>query len=143
MGEIRVKVRFANGQDVLLRAEGKLRRRKVREVEVEAVADTGAVMTLLPQELADKLGLHRFSRKIVVVADNRRILLDQAGPLFLSIGDRDMSTDCLVGPPGCAILVGQLVMEALDLIADPGKRTLTPRPESPDFPVLHMYALAA
>ena len=47
-----------------------------------------------------------------------------------------MSTDCVVGPPVSEPLVGQTVMEALDLVADCTKRTLTPRPESPDCPLL-------
>jgi hypothetical protein len=57
---------------------------------------------------------------------------------MVTIGDRKMKSDCLVGPPGSEPLVGQLVMESLDLIPDPVKRTLTPRPESPYRPTLKM-----
>lgn len=42
-----------------------------------------------------------------------------------------MKTDCLIGPPQCEPLIGQLVLERLDLIIDPLKGTITPRPESP------------
>ena len=45
---------------------------------------------------------------------------------------------CLVGPAGCEPLVGRIVMAALDLIADPHLGTLTPRPESPDRPIIKM-----
>ena len=49
-----------------------------------------------------------------------------------------MSTDCVVGPPRCEPLIGQVVLEELDLIADCAQHTLTPRPESPDYPHLKM-----
>ena len=61
-----------------------------------------------------------------------------AGPLTIRIGNRFMSTDCIVGPPLSEPLIGQIVLEALDLIADCTNRTLTPRPESPDYPLLKL-----
>ena len=53
-----------------------------------------------------------------------------------------MTTDCLVGPPGCEPLIGQIVLERLDLIAYSLKQTLTPRPESPYLPTLKLKSLA-
>ena len=38
-------------------------------------------------------------------------------------------------------LVGQIVLEALDLIADCATQTLHPRPESPDRPLLKVLSL--
>jgi len=35
-------------------------------------------------------------------------------------------------------LLGQIVLERLDLVVDPVKRTLTPRPESPFLPSLKL-----
>ena len=52
-----------------------------------------------------------------------------------------MTTDCIVGPPMSEPLVGQIVLEALDLIADWATQTLTPRPESPDRPLLKVLSL--
>ena len=54
------------------------------------------------------------------------------------MGDRFMFTDCIVGPPLCEPLIGQIILEALDLIVDPGKQTIGPRPESPYLPLLKM-----
>ena len=77
--------------------------------------------------------------KVVVrLANEQRVELEKAGTFRLTIGDRVMSSSCLVGPPGCEPLAGQLVMEELDLIVDPLQRTLTPRPESPFLPTLKM-----
>ena len=47
-------------------------------------------------------------------------------------------TNCVVGPPLSEPLVGPIVMEAPDLIVDCTDRTLAPRPESPDYPLLKL-----
>lgn len=49
-----------------------------------------------------------------------------------------MNTDCIVGPPLSEPLIGQIVLEALDLVTDCTNRTLSPRPESPDSPLLKL-----
>jgi predicted aspartyl protease len=135
MGEIRVKAR--------LEKEGAAERgrKKPRVLEIDAVVDTGAVMMLLPQDMAEALGLRILNRVVVQLANDQKIELPRAGGILLTVADRQMITDCLVGPPGCEPLIGQIVMESLDLIADPAKRTLTPRPESPYLPTLKMKSL--
>lgn len=142
MGEIRAKVRLENYRDQVLFDAGRIPKKKVRVREIEAVVDTGAVMTLLPQDLVESLGLKTLGQVIVQLANDQRIELARAEGISLTIAGRQMFTDCLVGPPGCEPLIGQLVMERLDLIADPSKRTLTPRPESPYLPTLKLKALA-
>jgi len=142
MGEIRVKVRWENEGDLYQYDRRKLSRKKVRKAEIEAVVDTGAVMMLLPQELVEQLGLHRLGKVVVRLANEQRVELEKASGIHLAIGDREMSASCLIGPPGCEPLVGQLVMEEMDLIPDRLLRTLTPRPESLFLPTLNMKALA-
>ena len=138
MGEIRAKIRLENLGDRLLCDAGKLPKRRVRVRVVDAVVDTGAMWTLLPQEIVESLGLKKLDRITVTLANDEMVRMDQYGPLNLFIGDRRMTTDCLMGPPGCEPLLGQLAMEGMDLVADPGKKTLTPRPESPYGPTFKM-----
>ena len=61
-----------------------------------------------------------------------------AGPVTVHIGNRFMIAECVIGPPSSEPLIGQIVLEALDLVADCGSRTLAPRPESPDSPLLKL-----
>ena len=56
--------------------------------------------------------------------------------MTIQIGDRFMTMDCVVGPPLSEALVGQVVLESLDLIADCTNQTLIPR--MPDYPVLNV-----
>lgn len=126
MGEIRAKCQLA-----------KLGGKKA-PIEIDALVDTGAVMILLPEDLVDTLGLERNGKVVVALANDQKIELPVALPLSVRIGDRSMVTDCLVGPPQCEALIGQIVLERLDLIIDPLKKTLTSRPESPYLPSLKM-----
>ena len=77
---------------------------------------------------------------MVLPANDQKIELERAGAIYLTLAGRTMKTDCLVGPPGCTPLIGQTVMEELDLICDSTKRTITPRPESPFLPTLNLKA---
>ncbi len=95
-------------------------------------------MVLLPQDAVEALGVKILGKTIVTLANEEKIELSVSGQICLTIGDRKWTTDCLVGPPRCEPLIGQLVMERLDLIVDPLKQTITPRPESPFLPCLKL-----
>ena len=138
MGEIKVKVLLENERDIAMWQEGRLKKEELRRVELEALVDTGAVMVLLPQDVVEALGLKKIDKAIVTLANEEKIELDVVGTVSLMIGNRKMKTDCLVGPPQCEPLIGQIVLERLDLIVDPLKRTISPRPESPYLPSLKL-----
>ena len=138
MGEITVKAELENAEDRGSFERGHCRESDIRHSTVEAIVDTGAVMLVLPQNVVERLGVGIRRTVIVSYADERKKERPVAGPLTIRIGNRFMSTDCVVGPPLSEPLVGQIVMEALDLVADCTNRTLGPRPESPDYPLLKL-----
>ena len=138
MGEIRAKLVLENQRDSILAEAGHLDSSRVRRIELDALVDTGAVMVLLPQDVVEALGLPVDGNIIVTHANDQKIELPRARHLSLALGDRQMDTDCLVGPPQSEPLVGQLVLERLDLVLDPLKQTISPRPESPFLPSLKM-----
>ncbi|MBM3241512.1 hypothetical protein FJZ31_34960 [Candidatus Poribacteria bacterium] len=134
--EIRENIAIFNEWDEVLKKRGIIS--EVRKVEVEALVDTGAVMILISQDMKEHLGLEDKGKVIVVLADERRIELPKAGTVRVEVAGRSFSTDCLVGPPGCEVLVGHLILEALDLVLDLARGKVIPRPESPFLPTLKM-----
>ena len=138
MGEITVNVTLENTGDRYLFAQGNAKEADIRRTRIDATVDTGAVMLVLPQNVVERLGLQILRTVVVSYADERKEERPVAGPLTIHIGNRFMSTDCIVGPPLSEPLIGQIILEALDLLADCTKRTLTPRPESPDYPLLKL-----
>lgn len=131
MGEVKATFRLSNP----LRSE-------IPPLEVEALVDSGAVMSLFGRDIVDKLGLELTGRSVVQLADDSTTEMERAGPLRLEWGDpksagghRASFFECLVGEPAVEPLVGQLVLEALDLIVDCPRQRLTVRPESPAYPL--------
>jgi len=138
MGEIKVRIELENVIDRYLFMEGKIQEGEIKRYETDAVVDTGAVMLFLPQDVVEELGLRVLRKVVVTYADERKEERPVAGPVTIKIGKRFMNTDCIVGPPGCEALIGQVIMEELDLIPDPQRQNLTPRPESPIYPSLKL-----
>ena len=138
MGEIVVNIELENVVDRGRAKEGELPEADIRRAAIPAVADTGAIMLALPEDVVSRLGLDLESSITATYADGRQGELPVAGPLLVRIGDRSMPANCIVLPQGTDALVGQLVMEGLDLVADCVARTLHPRPESPDRPLMRL-----
>lgn len=138
MGEICVSVTLENPVDRDRFLEKQISESDIRHYQMNAIVDTGAVMLVLPQEVVEKLGLRSRRTVIVSYADERKEERSVAGPVTIQIGDRFMNTDCIIGPPLGESLIGQIILEELDLIADCQRRTLTPRPESPIYPLLKL-----
>ena len=138
MGEIVASMELENTEDRGVVRRGLSDESTIRRATVDGVVDTGAVMLMLPEDVVGRLGLRTRGKVVVTYADERREIRPVAGPVTVQIGDRGMNADCIVGPPLSEPLIGQIVLEALDLVADCGNQTLGPRPESPDYPLLKM-----
>ena len=138
MGEIVASMELENAGDREIVSEGLRDESTVRRTTVEGVVDTGAVMLMLPENVVSRLGLKTRRQVAVTYADERREIRSVAGPVTVQIGNRFMIAECVVGPPLSEPLIGQIVLEALDLVADCANRTVGPRPESPDCPLLKM-----
>ena len=138
MGEVKVRVLLKNYGAVWAAQKGYIDERDIKYSELDFVVDTGAVMIYLPQDEVEKLDLEPSKKIVVTYADERKEERWVARGLEVTIGDRSMVTDCIIGPPLCEPLLGQLVLEELDLIVDASRKTIGPRPESPNLPLLKL-----
>ena len=138
MGEMVASMQLENATDRENAREGLRDESTVRRTTVEGMVDTGAVMLVLPEDVVGHLGLRTQREVVVAYANEYRERRQVAGPVTVQIGDRFMNADCIIGPPQSEALIGQIVLEALDLVADCTNRTVGPRPESPDSPLLKL-----
>jgi predicted aspartyl protease len=139
MGDVYVEVEIANYQDRVLVEHGYEDATRIRQERVRLLADSGATLLLLPQDLVERLGLRITDRKVIVTyADERKEERPLAGVLTIRVGERSMETECVVGPPRSEPLLGQIVLERLDLLVDCAQGKLVPRPESPYLPLLKL-----
>lgn len=138
MGEIVVDIELENDRDRTLFEDGYRREEVIRSARVKGVADTGAVMLALPEDVVAQLGLQPSESITATLADGSRSEMQIVKRVTIRIGGRQMLTEAVVIPVGADPLVGQIVMERLDLIADCANQTLHPRPESPNRPLLRL-----
>lgn len=135
------KLTLWNNSDLDKVAEGILRPEEVRTAELEALVDTGATQLVLPIDVCKRLGLRAGRTVPVLLADGTDREMTCYTSLHISILGRDMSCDALAAPEGTTPLIGQIPLEALDLVVDPRSRDLRTNPAHPDGPL--MYALRA
>ena len=98
MGEIVVDVGLENARDRGLFEAGHLQETDIRRTRVRAVADTGAVMLALPEDVVGRLGAQEVGRVACTDADGRRGERPIAGPLSVHIGNRWTYARCVVIP---------------------------------------------
>jgi clan AA aspartic protease len=130
-----------NNTDLDLVDRGLLQPIDVRVEHLEALVDTGATTLVIPIDVCRRLGLRRVRTVPVRLADGTDREIDYMGSIFLRILDREMTCDALAAPEGTTPLIGQIPLEALDLVVDPRSRELRPNPAHPNGPLL--YALCA
>src|SRR4051812_26765365 len=90
-GEIRGQVKLENFGDVVMKERLRQKRRKVRTVTLKAIADTGAVHTLIPEEVAQELGIEAEQALTVVLANDQKISLPFASGVRLTVAGRTMT----------------------------------------------------
>ena len=114
-----------------------------KSVEVDAIIDTGATMVVLPQDVIEELGLRKIGERRVRYANNQIQIKSVYRGVILELKGRDGIFDVLGEVEGSEPLVGQIVLEALDLIVDPITKTVIPNPRSPDMPMTEILMATA
>jgi clan AA aspartic protease len=134
MGEVRVKVKLTNSADIAMLRRNLIQSIQLRSVEADALVDTGAVSLVLPSFVVERLGLARPFKQIAEYADGRRDEVDVTEPVLVELMDRHTNEEALV--LGDEVIIGQTILEKMDLHVDCRERRLLPDPSHPDQPVL-------
>jgi clan AA aspartic protease len=133
MGAIRVRAKLTNAVDEALARRGSLAVNLVRSCEVDALVDTGAVRSVIPPQVAQDLGLQIRGQRVAEYADGRKEPVGVTEALIIECLNRDTLEEALV--LGDEVLIGQTVLEKLDLLADCANQRLVPNPAHPNQPV--------
>ncbi len=115
-------------------ARGLLKPEQVRTYIADALGDTGAVMPTLPIEVVQQLGLRLVGKAMAEFADGSEEIVDVTEAIIMEIQWRKATLQALV--VGNEPLVGQMVLEQMDYVADCANRRLVGNPAHPDQPVL-------
>ncbi len=100
-------------------------------VEVDALADSGAVHLCIPEHVRIQLELDETGEKEVTLADGAKKLVPYVGPVELRFKNRIGFAGALV--LGDQVLLGVIPMEDMDLVINPRNRSLDVNPDSPNI----------
>jgi clan AA aspartic protease len=142
MGKVMETIKLTNDYDFTQAQAGGLAPGKVRQVEIQALVDTGATMLMLPADVVQTLGLPIRGHRHVRLADDQVIEVPWVVGVKVDIRGREAVVSALVGPAGSTALIGQIPLEEMDFVVDPKSRELRPNPRSPDSPVLDLLGAA-
>lgn len=136
MGEVRVQVKLTNAVDEELVNRGLLNPNLLRFYEAQALVGSGATRTVLPSFVVQHLGLRIRGQQIAKYADGRQEAVGLTGPVIIELFGRETIEAAMV--TGDEVLIGQTVLETLDLLVDCKNQRLVPNPANPNQPVLRI-----
>ena len=141
MGEVRVKVKLTNAGDEILVRRGLLSADKIRSYEAEALVDTGAVRSVLPAYVVQLLGLAIVRKERATYANDATEEVDVSEVVGINLMSRRTTEEMLV--LGSDVLIGQTVLESLDLHVDCMNQRVTGNPDHPDQPIIKIKTIFA
>lgn len=131
-------MRVWNWEDTVIRENG-----EIRELECEALVDSGAMRTSFPSQLVQDLGLREMGRVRAVTADGARHEYRLVGLAGVEGQGRDWVGEVVELPTGGIPLLGAITLEAMGWHISPAERRLLPNPESPDMPQVLLMGISA
>lgn len=94
---------------------------------IEFLIDSGAIYSVVPAPVLDRLGIRPLREEEFRLADGTKIVRKKGIALF-RYGDRVGGADVIFGEEGDSVLLGAFTLEALGLSLDPLRRELRPLP---------------
>jgi predicted aspartyl protease len=139
MGRVLVTALIENLSDLYLADKGIIPRNQIRRVEVhDALVDTGATGLSMPRRLIDQLGLEASSTRRVRTSAGPRTAQIYGG-VRLTIMGRDCLSDVTELSDDCPVLIGQVPLEVLDFVVDPGAQRLIGNPAHGGEQIIEIY----
>lgn len=113
MGFVHLTVRIANQVD------------HTRAEEVEMLADSGALYSIVPADVLNRLGVQRTHVEEFELADGR-VIERALGIAHFTVRHRQSVVNVIFGEPGDSTLLGVVTLEELGLVIDPSNGDLKP-----------------
>ena len=127
MRRFAVEFEVVNRADVNLAQRGYIAAEAVRRVRLQGVVDTGATRLVLPQKVVLQLGLEATGKVSVRYADGRRAIRSTVEDVQVELMGRRGVFTASVEPKRKTALIGAIVLEDLDFLADTTHQRLVPR----------------
>ncbi|MEP7037593.1 MAG: clan AA aspartic protease, partial [Acidobacteriota bacterium] len=124
-----VTVKLINATDEALARRGKIDLSEIRVYKADAMVDTGSVQPVIPHDVMVALGLESPRQRGVEYADGRTEIVPVTEAIVVQINNRATNDEALV--LGDEVLIGQTILEKLDLHVDCANQIVIPNPAHP------------
>ena len=136
MGLTYANIQLQNGGDAEDFRRGRIGEDEIRQIEVNALVDTGSVQLAINESLREALGLQIIGMRPSQLADGTRLTLPVVGSIVVKYLDRWSITTALVLPDDQEPLLGAIPLEEMDLYVHPRRNELLP--VHPDGPLMSL-----
>jgi clan AA aspartic protease len=132
MGLTYANIELRNGGDIELNRRKYIGEDEIRQMTINMMVDSGAIMLTINEEIREALGLTIIDHRPSQLADGTRLSLPVAGSIEVRYDGRFCTTNALVLPEDNEPLLGAIPMEEMDLWINPARNILTAvHPEGP------------
>ncbi len=139
MGRVAVPATIESIDDLYRVHRGEIPATAVRRIEVPAaLVDTGATTLSMPASMIAALGLLPFkTRRAITSGGPQDFRVFGAARLFVQ--GRECTCDVTELPDDCPVLIGQVPLELLDFLVDPGRQRLIGNPAHGGEQMIEMF----
>ena len=124
MGNVYAEITLKNANDAYNARQGLIRDKEIRNIEITAMVDTGAMTLIISEELRQQLGLGIHDLREVTLANDESEVARVTEPVEIIWKDRSFIGQAWVISGWGEPLLGLLPLEYMDLMVDPVHRTL-------------------
>jgi len=138
MGMIYADIELINADDLALVRRNIIGEDEVKRLHVNMLADSGAYMMCINENLQSILQLPFIEKRKAVLADGSIAEYDTVGPLMIKFKNRTATCNAYILKGDAEPLLGAIPMEEMDVLLHPLRQELIVNPEHPEHAVLKL-----
>ena len=115
MGLVYAEITLKNVEDKIKAKEGIISQHEIRQINVNALVDSGAWTMVINETTREQLGLEATKTTQGTLANGTQEVYKLAGPLEIWWKDRSVICEAIVVPTADENLLGAIPLEAMDL----------------------------
>lgn len=138
MGLVYADIELINTTDLEMARRHIIGEEEVKRVRVKMMADSGAYMMAINEEIQSQLDLPFIEKRKAVMADGTIKEFDVVGPVMVKFSNRTGVCNAYLLAGDAEPLLGAIPMEELDVMIHPLRQELIVNPEHPNYAVLKM-----
>lgn len=138
MGLVYADVELINSADLEMARRHIIGTEEVRRLRISMLADSGAYMMAINENIQSQLELPFIEKRKAVMADGSVQEFEVVGPVMIKFANRTAVCNAFVLNGNSEPLLGAIPLEEMDVLIHPLRQELIVNPEHPNYAVLKM-----